>query len=51
MDIREYCKREQETLWDETRRLTNPHQVYVDLSDKLYQMKNKVFNELSEAKY
>ena len=32
MDIREYCLKEQNTLWDETRRLVNPHKVYVDLS-------------------
>ena len=51
MEIRDYCKKEQETLWDETRRLTNPHQVYVDLSDNLYDLKQKVFNELSAAKY
>lgn len=36
MEIREFCKKEQETLWDETRRLVNPHEVYVDLSDRLY---------------
>ena len=32
MDIREYCKKEQETLWDESRRLVNPHEIHVDLS-------------------
>ena len=36
MDIRKYCMEEQNTLWDETRRLVNPHEVYVDLSDRLY---------------
>ena len=35
MEIRDYCAQEQDTLWEETRRLTNPHEVYVDLSDKL----------------
>ena len=39
MEIREYSKKEQDTLWDEARRLVNPHLVYVDLSNKLYQMK------------
>lgn len=39
MDIREYCKQELETLWPETRRLVNPHKVYVDLSKKLYDIK------------
>ncbi len=51
MEIQEYCNQEKSTLWDENMRFVNPAEIYVDLSDKLYQMKNKVFNELSEAKY
>ena len=39
MDIREYCNEELNTLWDETRRFVNPHKVYVDLSQKLYDTK------------
>ncbi len=39
MDIQKYCRDEQNTLWDETRRLVNPHEVYVDLSDKLFDVK------------
>ncbi len=39
MEIRAYCQRELDTLWDETRRLVNPHNVYVDLSAKLYDIK------------
>ena len=46
MEIREFRKKEQETLWDETRRLVNPHEVYVDLSDRLYAMKTKLLNEM-----
>ncbi|MDF2540896.1 MAG: pncB [Herbinix sp.] len=44
MDIREYCSKEMETLWDEAKRLVNPHNVYVDLSVKLYQMKNELLD-------
>lgn len=44
MDIQKYCKEEQETLWDETRRLINPHNVYVDLSDKLYDVKKELLD-------
>ena len=51
MEIQAYCNREKETLWDENMRFVNPAEVYVDLSDKLYHMKQKVFNELSEAKF
>lgn len=44
MEIREYCTKEQNTLWDESRRLNNPHNVYVDLSNKLYQLKTNLLN-------
>jgi len=47
MNIREYCLAELDTLWDETRRLVNPHNVYVDLSQKLYDMKIRLLNEMS----
>ncbi len=43
--IKTYCKNELETLWDETRRLVNPHKVYVDLSDKLYKIKSELLNK------
>lgn len=46
MDIQKYCDEEKETLWNETKRFVNPHQVYVDLSDKLYDMKRKILNEM-----
>lgn len=44
MDIRDYCFKELDTLWDETRRLVNPHRVHVDLSDKLYSMKKQLLD-------
>jgi len=44
MEIKEYCKKELETIWDETKRLVNPHNVYVDLSDKLYDMKKELLD-------
>ena len=47
MEIREYCKREQDTLWDESRRLVNPHKVYVDLSRKLYDIKIGLLDQMS----
>lgn len=49
MEIRDYCLKEQDTLWDEARRLVNPHIVYVDLSIKLYQMKTKLLDSLAES--
>ena len=44
-EIAEFCRQEKETLWDETKRLFNPHKVYVDLSKKLYDTKTKLLNE------
>lgn len=44
MEIREYCQKELDTLWDETRRLINPHDVYVDLSNELYQTKCRLID-------
>ena len=47
MDIRAYCQKELETLWPETRRLVNPHRVYVDLSAKLYDVKIQLLDQMS----
>lgn len=46
-EIAAYCKQEKDTLWDETKRLFYPHQVYVDLSDKLYKVKQELLNKMS----
>ncbi len=46
MDIRSYCQQELATLWDETKRFVNPHQVYVDLSQKLYDIKIALLDQM-----
>lgn len=48
MEIRAICQRELDTLWPETRRLINPHRVYVDLSQKLYDTKIRLLNQMGE---
>ncbi|MBQ7919575.1 MAG: nicotinate phosphoribosyltransferase [Lachnospiraceae bacterium] len=48
MEIRDYCQKELDTLWDETKRLVNPHKVYVDLSAKLYDTKIQLLDQMSE---
>ena len=48
-EIAAYCKQEKETLWDETMRLFNPHKVYIDLSQKLYDEKQALLNQMSVA--
>ncbi len=42
MEIKAYCEKELDTLWDETRRFMNPQTVYVDLSKKLFDLKNSL---------
>lgn len=38
-DIRTYCKQQVGTLWEEVKRFENPHHYYVDLSKKLWNVK------------
>lgn len=47
MELREYCIKEQNTLWDESRRLVNPQKVYVDLSQRLFDLKKNLLEEMS----
>ncbi len=46
-EIAEYCKREKDTLWDETKRLFFPHRVHVDLSKKLYTVKKSLLDQMN----
>lgn len=46
MEIQQYCKNELNTLWDEHKRLINPQTVPVDLSQKLYDLKQNMINNL-----
>jgi nicotinate phosphoribosyltransferase len=38
--IRKHCEEEIAGMWDEVRRFSNPHNYYVDLSQKLWDIKN-----------
>lgn len=40
--IRQYCKDQMDTLWSEVLRFENPHSYYVDLSKKLWNLKNSL---------
>ena len=46
MEIRDYCQKELDTLWDESRRLVNPQEVYVDLSKPLWDLKNSLLDRV-----
>ena len=43
-DIRSYCKQQIDTLWDEVLRFENPHNYYVDLSRKLWDIKHELLD-------
>lgn len=43
--IRSYCAEQVDTLWDEVKRFENPHNYYVDMSQKLWDMKNDMINK------
>ena len=44
-EIRDYCLSEVDTLWDEVKRFENPHRYYVDLSEKLWNIKHKLLEK------
>ena len=46
-EIASFCEQEKNTLWDETKRLFNPHKVYVDLSQRLYDTKTELLNNVN----
>ncbi|HIS51432.1 MAG TPA: nicotinate phosphoribosyltransferase [Candidatus Onthomonas avicola] len=43
-EIQAYCKGQVELLWDEVKRFDNPHTYYVDLSDKLWNIKEDLLH-------
>ncbi len=45
IERREYCSSQMETLYPEIKRLTNPHEYYVDLSEELLNLKNTMIHE------
>ncbi|MFA7589499.1 MAG: nicotinate phosphoribosyltransferase, partial [Acholeplasmataceae bacterium] len=44
-EIRKHSQTNLQTLWEEVLRQENPHQYYVDLSQKLYDLRRKMINE------
>ena len=45
MSIKAVCRQELDTLWDENRRLVNPQTMYVDLSQRLLDLKRQLLEE------
>jgi len=47
--IRAYCMEQVDTLWDEVKRFDNPHTYYVDLSQKLWDIKYDLLKNNGKA--
>ncbi len=43
--IKDYCRVALDTLWDEVKRFENPHEYYVDLSQKLWDVKHELLKK------
>ena len=46
-EIQEYARSEMDTLWPESKRLLNPHEYKVDISDRLYDLRKRLTWELA----
>lgn len=44
-EIQDYCKKQVDALWDEVKRFENPHHYYVDLSQKLWDIKDQLLHQ------
>ena len=45
-EIAKYSKKELDSMWEEVKRIENPHKYYVDLSKKLWILKNNMLNNI-----
>lgn len=43
-EIKRYCGEQLELQWDEVKRFENPHNYYVDLSKKLWDIKHELLS-------
>ncbi len=44
-EIQRYCRQQVDTLWDEVKRFENPHIYYVDLSEKLWDIRQTLLHQ------
>ncbi len=45
MELQDICRKDLDTLWDESKRLVNPHTIHVDLSRRLYDLKQELLDK------
>ena len=46
-ELKKYCAEQIDKLWDEVKRFENPHKYYVDLSPRLWKMKEELLEQYS----
>ena len=46
-EIADFCAEQVDALWDEVKRFENPHTYYVDLSQKLWDLRHKMLTQLN----
>ena len=49
-EIKKYCAQQVDNLWDEVKRFENPHSYYVDLSQKLWDLKQALLSGIKNKK-
>ena len=47
-DIKKYCEQQMDTMWESVLRFENPHNYYVDLSKKLWDIKHRLLDDRGE---
>ena len=46
-EIADFCAEQVDVLWDEVKRFENPHTYYVDLSQKLWDLRHNMLTQLN----
>ena len=44
-EIKRYSMEQRDLLWDEVKRFENPHKYYVDMSEKLWNIKRELLEK------
>jgi nicotinate phosphoribosyltransferase len=44
-EIQQYCADQMDTMWEAVKRFDNPHNYYVDLSQKLWDIKYELLTQ------
>ena len=44
-EVQAYCREQVDALWDEVKRFENPHTYYVDLSQRLWDIKQDLLRK------